>query len=105
MLRDRRKNPNRKQIIIIEGSTLFVIAYFLCDVLYMLYCIWLMASPETWDPGCILLFIAALESAAVHFNISGTYSIDLHGFAYPKTWFRYLTFGMNLFILLKLFEG
>ena len=105
LLRERRRNPNRKHVIIIDSFSVFVIIYFICDILYMFYCIWLMTDTSTWDPGCILLFISALESAAVHFGISGTYTADPRGFVYPSTWFRYLTFGMNLFILLKLFEG
>lgn len=105
LLQEKRKHPDRKQIIIIEGYSVFVIIYFICDILYLLYCIWLMAHTETWSPGCILLFISALESAAIHFKISGAHTVDSRGFVYPSNWFRYLTFGMNLFILLRLFEG
>ncbi len=105
ILEERRANPNHKQIIIIDGSASVFVLYFILDALFLLYCIWLMLHDATWTPGFLLLVIAAMESLAVHARISGTYEQDSEGFVYPRSWFRYLTFGESMFILLRLFEG
>lgn len=105
LLEQRRAHPERKQIVIVDGSASIFIFYFICDVLFLLYCIWLMLYDATWTPGFLLLVIAAMESLAIHVRISGTYVMDSQGFVYPRSWFRYLTFGESMFILLKLFEG
>lgn len=104
ILQARRKNPKVKQVLIIDKSSVFVIIYFLADILFLLYCIWLMMNDLTWQPGCLLLMISALESYAMHAKINGTYKIDKLGFIYPKIWFKYLMSGQTLFILLNLFE-
>ena len=62
ILDERRANPGRKQVIIIDGSATTFIIYFLLDVFFLLYCIWLMLHDTTWTPGFLLLVIAALES-------------------------------------------
>lgn len=105
LLEQRRAHPERRQVVIVDGSASIFIMYFLCDVLFLLYCIWLMLHDATWTPGFLLLVIAAMESFAIHLRISGTFITDSHGFVYPRSWFRYLTFGESMFILLKLFEG
>ena len=105
ILDERRANPGRKQVIIIDGSATTFIIYFLLDVVFLLYCIWLMLHDATWTPGFLLLVIAALESFAIHARISGAYDEDEEGFVYPRTWLRYLCFGESMFILLRLFEG
>lgn len=105
ILDERRANPGRKQVIIIDGSATTFIIYFLLDVFFLLYCIWLMLHDTTWTPGFLLLVIAALESLAIHARISGAYDEDDEGFVYPRTWLRYLCFGESMFILLRLFEG
>lgn len=105
LLEQRRAHPERRQVVIVDGSASIFIMYFLCDVLFLLYCIWLMLHDATWTPGFLLLVIAAMESFAIHLRISGTFITDSHGFVYSRSWFRYLTFGESMFILLKLFEG
>lgn len=105
LLEQRRAHPERRQVVIVDGSASVFVMYFICDVLFLLYCIWLMLHEATWTPGFLLLVIAAMESLAIHVRISGTYVTDSRGFVYPRSWFRYLTFGESMFILLKLFEG
>ena len=39
ILDERRANPGRKQVIIIDGSATTFIIYFLLDVFFLLYCI------------------------------------------------------------------
>lgn len=51
ILDERRANPGRKQVIIIDGSATTFIIYFLLDVFFLLYCIWLMLHDTTWTPG------------------------------------------------------
>ena len=105
LLEEKRKYPERKQVILVDGSASSFIMYFVSDVLYLLYCMWLMAHDATWTPGFLLLIIAAMESLAIHARIFGTYIVDAQGYVYPSIWFRYLTFAETMFILLKLFEG
>ena len=105
LLEEKRKYPERKQVILVDGSASIFIMYFVSDVLYLLYCIWLMLHDATWTPGFLLLIIAAMESVAIHARIIGTYVVDAKGYVYPSIWFRYLTFAETMFILLKLFEG
>ena len=105
LLEEKRKHPERKQVILVDGSASIFIMYFVSDVLYLLYCIWLMLHDTTWTPGFLLLIIGAMESVAIHARIIGTYIVDAKGYVYPSIWFRYLTFAETMFILLKLFEG
>ena len=105
LLEEKRKHPERKQVILVDGNASIFIMYFVSDVLYLLYCIWLMLHENTWTPGFLLLTIAAMESVAIHARIIGTYVVDAKGYVYPSIWFRYLTFAETMFILLKLFEG
>lgn len=105
MLQNRKKNPKIRQILVVDKNSLLFILYFAVDVLFMFYCIWLMLGDTSWQPGCMLLMISALESYAMHARISGTYIIHRLGFIYPKAWLRYLTTGMTLFILLKLLQN
>ena len=105
LLEEKRKHPERKQVILVDGNASIFIMYFVSDVLYLLYCIWLMLHDATWTPGFLLLIIAAMESAAIHARIIGTYVVDAKGYVYPSIWFRYLSFAETMFILLKLFEG
>lgn len=105
MLQTRRKNPKIRQVLIVDKSSMFFAFYFLADILYMFYCIWLMFDDATWQPGCMLLIISAMESYAMHTRIAGTYKIDRLGFTYPQVWFKYVMSGMTLFILLNLFQN
>ena len=105
LLEEKLKHPERKQVILVDGNASIFIMYFVSDVLYLLYCIWLMLHDATWTPGFLLLIIAAMESVAIHARIIGTYVVDAKGYVYPSIWFRYLTFAETMFILLKLFEG
>lgn len=105
LLQERRKNPQQKHVVIVDGSSMLFTIYFICDVLFMFYCIWLMFDDATWASGCMLLIISAMESFAMKARISGTYKIDKNGYLFPRMWFRYLMFGQSMFILLKLFEG
>lgn len=105
IMAERKAHPDKRQIIVVDGSSSLLLVYLLCDLLFLLYCMWLMLHDATWTPGFLLLVIAAMEPLAVHSRISGTFVTDVHGFVYPSAWFRYLTFGESMFILLRLFEG
>ena len=105
LLEEKRKHPERKQVILVDGSASIFIMYFVSDVLYLLYCIWLMLHDTTWTPGFLLLIIGAMESLGIHARIISTYVVDAKGYVYPSIWFRYLSFAETMFILLKLFEG
>lgn len=105
LIREQRKQDKIKKVIIIDNHTLIYFMYLIGDFLFLFYCIWLIFDDNLWQQGCMLLIISALESYAVRARISGTYSIDANGFVFPRMWFRYLIFGMSMFILLRLFEG
>lgn len=105
LIQSRRRNPDKKQVVLIDGGAFIFVTYFIADILFLFYCIWLMADMATWSPGCLLLIISAMESYAVHYKVSGAYERDPLGFVYPKMWFKYAMTGMSMFILLKLFQG
>lgn len=105
LMEEHSNMPERKQIIILNMNASSFIVYLIGDLLFLLYCMWLMFHDATWTPGFLLLIIAALEPLAVHARISGTYEQDSEGFVYPRAWFRYLSFAESMFILLHLFEG
>lgn len=99
------RDKNKTHLIVIDNTTFYIILYFFCDILYLLYCIHLISRTETWQPGCLLLYISILESFAVRFKISGAHEVDIDGLVYPKDWLRYLSTGLSMFILLHIFEG
>lgn len=105
IMEDKRAHPERRHVIVVDGSSTIFLIYLIFDILFLFYCIWLMLYDATWTPGFLLLVIAAMEPLALHSRISGTFQLDSNGFVYPRTWFRYLTFGESMFILLRLFEG
>ena len=105
LIREQRKQDKIKKVVIIDNHTLIYFMYLIGDFLFLFYCIWLIFDDNLWQQGCVLLIISALESYAGRARISGTYSIDAKGFVFPRMWFRYLMFGMSMFILLRLFEG
>ncbi len=105
MLKSKEKTPGKRQFLLIDQSAMIFIFYLIADILFLLYCIWLMCSNDTWHPGCMLLIISAMESYAMHGRIDGTYTADPLGFVYPKLWFKYLMGGQSLFILLKLLHA
>lgn len=99
-----RKNDEKTHVFIIDKTTIFFLIYLLVDFLFLLYCIWLIHT-DIWEPGCMLLFLSALESYGVHGQIDGTYKISPLGFVYPRLWFKYLMSGLIMFILLQLLHG
>lgn len=105
MLEERRAHPERKHILIIDASASLFIFYFILNLCFLLYCIWLMFDDNTWNQGCLLLFIASQEYLATHGRINGAYFTDSEGFGYPRNWLRYLTLVETLYILLKLFKS
>lgn len=105
MLAERRRHPERKQVVLVDAGTYVVLVYILCDICYLFYCIWLMLEEATWVPGFLLLVIAATESFAAKARISGAFLVDERGIVLPRPWLRYLVFGESMFILLGLFEG
>lgn len=104
ILRHRRENPGSKQIIYMDKTGLRFIFYLATDILFLLYCLYLLSDESTWKPGFLLLAISAMEAYALRARIYGTYVKDKLGFVYSTMWFRHLMTGMSLFILLKLFE-
>lgn len=105
LIREQRKSNKVKKVVIIDNHTFIYFMYLIGDFLFLIYGIWLIFDDVLWQEGCMLLIISALEAYAVRARIIGTYAMDSHGFVYPRMWFRYLMFGMSMFILLRLFEG
>lgn len=105
LLESRRRNPGKKHVVLIDRGAFIFICYFLADIFFLFYCIYLMSDMATWSPGCLLLIISAMESYAVHYKVAGAYEQDPSGYVYPKIWFKYAMSGMSMFILLKLFQG
>lgn len=105
ILKHRRDNPNSKQIIYMDKTGLRFILYLAMDILFLLYCLYLISDDSTWKPGFLLLSISALEAYALRAQVYGTFVKDPLGFVYSSMWFRHLMTGMSLFILLKLFKA
>lgn len=104
ILRHRRENPNSRQIIYMDKTGLRFVFYLATDILFLLYCLLLLADEATWKPGFLLLAISAMEAYALRARIYGTFVMDKLGFAYSSMWFRHLMTGMSLFILINLFK-
>ncbi len=101
---EKRKSTKNIHVIFIDKSTVFFLIYFLIDILFLFYSIWLMAG-DNWEPGCMLLLLSALESYGVQGRIAGAYEMSPLGFVYSKNWFKYLMSAQIMFILLQLFHG
>lgn len=104
ILKYRRENPGKKQLIFMDKNGMRFLMYLALDILFLFYCLYLMMDDATWKPGFLLLSISAMEAYALRARVYGTYVIDKLGFAYSQMWFRYLMTAMSLFILLKLFK-
>ena len=89
---EARRSTKKVHVVFIDKTTIFFLIYFLIDILFLFYCIWLITG-DSWEPGCMLLFLSALESYGVQGRI------------YAKIWFKYLMSAQIMFILLQLFHG
>lgn len=105
ILKYRRENPGKKQVIYMDKTGLRFLFFLTIDILFLLYCLYLLSDDNTWQPGFFLLTISVMETVALRARIYGTYVLDKLGFAYSTMWFRHLMTGMSLFVLLKLFKG
>lgn len=100
---EARKSAKKINIILIDKTTMFFLLYFLTDILFLLYCIWLITG-DLWQPGCMLLFLSALESYGIQARIIGTYEINPLGFVHAKVWFKYIMSAQIMYILLELLQ-
>ena len=104
-LRAVHDNPDKRTVFVTDLQGILLIFFVLTDIAFVLYCIYLMRSPSTWNQGCLLLLVDVLETASTHFQIKGACTRDQFGFIYPAVWVRYLCFGLTFFILLNLYEN
>jgi hypothetical protein len=97
------RNPpqDKFRIVLINKLALFFIANYILHFFFLAYCIYLMLS-ENWQPGCMLLLLAALESFSVQKNIDGLTIKQENGYTYPKALFKYFISTLTIFILLNL---
>lgn len=86
---EARRSTKKVHVVFIDKTTIFFLIYFLIDILFLFYCIWLITG-DSWEPGCMLLFLSALESYGVQGRIAGAYEVSPQGFIYAKIWFKYL---------------
>lgn len=61
---EARRSTKKVHVVFIDKTTIFFLIYFLIDILFLFYCIWLITG-DSWEPGCMLLFLSALESYGV----------------------------------------
>lgn len=101
---EERRSAKKVHVVFIDKTTVFFLIYFLIDILFLFYCIWLITG-DGWEPGCMLLFLSALESYGVQGRIAGAYEVSPLGFVYARIWFKYLMSAQVMFILLQLFHG
>lgn len=95
---EARRSTKKVHVVFIDKTTIFFLIYFLIDILFLFYCIWLITG-DSWEPGCMLLFLSALESYGVQGRIAGAYEVSPQGFIYAKIWFKYLMSAQIMFIL------
>ncbi|MBQ5625190.1 MAG: hypothetical protein IIU95_05640 [Phascolarctobacterium sp.] len=105
ILNHRRKNPDSKQIIYMDKTSLRFFFFLGVDIFFLLYCIYLMCDEATWHPGFFLLTLSILETVGLRARIYGTYVVDQLGFVYGQLWFRYVMSAGTLYVLLKLFKN
>ncbi len=105
ILEHRRNNPGSKQVIYMDKTGLRFLFYLAVDILFLIYCIFLLSDESTWQPGFFLLSLAALEAYALRARVPGTFMLHKSGYAYATLWFRYLMTGLTLYVLLRLFKG
>ena len=105
ILKNRCEKPGTRQIVYMDKTGLRFLFYLTMDILFLLYCIYLLIDEATWQPGFFLLSLSIMETYAVKARIYGTYVVDQLGFAYSNIWFRYIMSALNLYVLLKLFKG
>lgn len=65
---EARRSTKKVHVVFIDKTTIFFLIYFLIDILFLFYCIWLITG-DSWEPGCMLLFLSALESYGVQFLV------------------------------------
>ena len=99
LLRDKPKS--KLKIVLVNKITLLFLANYILRFFFLSYCIYLMFSGN-WQPGCMLLLLAALESFSVQKNIEGVTVRHASGFTYPKALFKYFISTLTIFILLNL---
>jgi hypothetical protein len=97
---EARRSTKKVHVVFIDKTTIFFLIYFLIDILFLFYCIWLITG-DSWEPGCMLLFLSALESYGVQGRIAGAYEVSPQGFIYAKIWFKYLMSAQIMFILIN----
>lgn len=97
------RNPpkDRLKVLLINKITLLFIANYILHFFFLAYCIYLMFSGN-WQPGCMLLLLATLESFSVQKNIEGVTIKYANGVTYPKAPFKYFISILTIFILLNL---
>ena len=97
-----KKPPqNKLRVVLINKFTMLFIANYILHFFFLAYCIYLMFSGN-WQPGCMLLLLAALESFSVQKNIDGLTVKQENGYTYPKALFKYFMSTLTIFILLNL---
>ena len=95
--RSAQEVPKKVHVVFIDKTTIFFLIYFLIDILFLFYCDLAHYPVPCWEPGCMLLFLSALESYGVQGRIAGAYEVSPQGFIYAKIWFKYLmSAGINV---------
>ena len=57
---EARRSTKRYMLFLLIKPLFFFLIYFLIDILFLFYCIWLITG-DSWEPGCMLLFLSALS--------------------------------------------
>lgn len=97
----RKEHKDKLRIVLVNKITLLFLANYILHFFFLAYCIYLMFIGN-WQPGCMLLLLASLESFSVQKNIEGVTIRHANGFTYPKPIFKYFISTLTIFILLNL---
>lgn len=103
LAKQRRESPDQKTVVVVTPVSLYYIIYMISEFFFFIYCILLTFFSNYEIPGLLLLIFLVLETFAMKYKISGTYSYDeVHHFVYPNFYLRNFLFLINSYILLKL---
>ena len=89
---EARRSTKKVHVVFIDKTTIFFLIYFLIDILFLFYCIWLITG-DSWEPGCMLLFLSALESYGVQGRIAGAYALYTLTFFMCESFFLHISPG------------
>lgn len=103
LIQEQQQNPEVQKVVLVNASSLTFLFYMVSDLLYLLFCFWLLFTDAYWQQGGILFLLTSLETYAFHARVAYTFDEAENGYIYPKIWLRCLFSGFSIYILTRLY--